>query len=302
MVQAKDYYKIMGLSRDASADDIKRAYRKLARKYHPDVSKEVDAEDKFKELGEAYEVLKDPEKRAQYDQFGPYWQQQSAPGGGAQQQADPEQARAFEEFINSIFGQREAAYSSAFDQGQDVHARIQISLEEAYHGVEKAIQLQQTQVDAQGRLMPSIKTIQVRIPPGVTHLQQLRLKGQGEPGANGQAGDLYLEIHLHKHPQYHFRKKDIHLDVDLYPWEAALGAEKMVQTLGGTVKVRIPKGAQASSQLRLKGRGLPGNPAGDQYLHFVLVNPESMSEKAESLYKALADEYASAKDTNRSVG
>ncbi len=183
MVEYKDYYKIMGLERTATPEDIKRAYRKLARKYHPDVSKEPDAEEKFKALGEAYEVLKNPEKRTQYDELGQYWQQQSKePSQDYSQRthADPEHARKFEDFINSIFGNQESSvYSSVFDQGQDIHARVQISLEDSYHGAEKTLQLSRPQIDAHGRVLNQPQTIKVKIPKGVKDKQQIRLKGQG---------------------------------------------------------------------------------------------------------------------------
>ena len=230
MVEYKDYYKIMGLERSATQEDIKRAYRKLARKYHPDVSKEPDAEEKFKALGEAYEVLKNPEKRAQYDELGPYWQQQSrGPSQDYSQRAhaDPEQARKFEDFINSIFGGQESSfYSSVFDQGQDIHARVQINLEDSYHGAEKTLQLSRPQIDAHGRVLNQPRTIKVKIPKGVKDKQQIRLKGQGEKGRGGKAGDLYLEINIQPHPKFQLDNKDIHLNVGLYPWEAALGTEK----------------------------------------------------------------------------
>ncbi|MCC5792335.1 MAG: DnaJ domain-containing protein [Legionellaceae bacterium] len=296
----KDYYHIMGLEQNATQEDVKRAYRKLARKYHPDVSKEAQAEERFKELGEAYEVLKDPEKRAQYDQFGAYWKQQQAQKDSAQRDASTAQSHAFDEFMQSIFGQRERQYSSVFDQGQDIHARIQISLEESFRGAQKTLQLHRPHIDTQGRLQQKTQSIQVKIPAGVTDKQQIRLKGQGEAGAKGQAGDLYLEINIQPHPLYQLQGKDVHFNLRLFPWEAALGTQKDVPTLGGTVKVTVPKGCKNQQQVRLKGRGLPGSVAGDQYLHFTIVLPEYLSPQAEALYRQLAADYEQHNASHRS--
>lgn len=300
-MQYKDYYKIMGVEKNASAEEIKRSYRKLARKYHPDVSKEANAEEKFKELGEAYEVLKDPEKRAKYDQYGQYWQSQG------QQEYEPQGARqgyqfyeagggaagvppGFEEFINSIFGQRgyQQQAHPFYEQAQDIHAKLNISLMDSFAGAEKTLQLQVPAVDKQGNMRQELRAIRVKIPQGIKDKQQIRLKGQGGKGMGAHPGDLYIEIHIEPHAYFHLHGKNIHLKIPVAPWEAALGATIQVPTLAGAVKVKIPKLAQSGSQMRLKGRGLPGNPAGDQLLTLEIVNPPAMDAPMIKLYEQIA--------------
>lgn len=301
-MEFKDYYEIMGLQRNASPQEVKQAYRKLARKYHPDVSKEADAEERFKELGEAYEVLKDPEKRRQYDKYGQYWKE----GGARQQQYQYAQgdghsrgfngaevnAEEFEDFLNNIFQQRQKGrQSSYFDQGQDVHARLAIFLEDSYHGLEKILQLQMPVMDAKGQLHYQEKAVKVKIPQGITDKQQIRLKGQGGKGSGNHVGDLYIEISIAPHPFFKLENKDIHLTLPVLPWEAALGATVSVPTLGGTVKLKIPKLSQTGKQLRLKGRGLPGHPAGDQLVTLEIMIPPEANEKADKLYEALSESF-----------
>jgi len=297
----------MGVDKKASQEEIKRSYRKLARKYHPDVSKEASAEAKFKELGEAYEILKNPKKRAEYDELAAYWKQQSQRQNQGQYQSQPksetfsaEHEQKFEDFINSIFGQNSASYSSGFDKGQDIHARVQITLEDSFYGQEKTLQLNNPQLNAHGQQIEQLKTIKIKIPKGVTDQQQIRLKGQGMSAANGLSGDLYLEIHILPHSKFTLDRKDIHIHIELYPWEAALGGEKIVPTLGGSVKVKVPKLNQSTQQLRLKERGLPGSPSGDQYIHFTLKLPEGISPKAKELYQQLAAEYQAQTSAQRS--
>ena len=304
----KDYYKIMGLDRSASAEEIKKAYRKLARKFHPDVSKEANAEEKFKEVGEAYEVLKDPTKRAQYDQYGEYWksqgqqqqQEQTYNARGSQQQYqhfEDGDMSGFQDFINSIFGQRyqqqhqaqhKSRASSYFDQGQDIHAKLTISLEDSYSGAEKTLQLQTPSVDQQGKQHNQTKSIKVKIPQGIVDQQQIRLKGQGVKIHGGSPGDLYIEIHIAPHPYFHLQNKDIHLKCPILPWEAMLGGTIQIPTLGGTVNLKIPANTQAGKQMRLKGRGLPGSPAGDQFVLFDIVNPPTSNEAMHKLYEQMA--------------
>ncbi|MFC3908383.1 DnaJ C-terminal domain-containing protein [Legionella dresdenensis] len=296
-MEYKDYYKIMGLERNASQDDIKRTYRKLARKYHPDVSKEADAENKFKELGEAYEVLRDPEKRAKYDQFGQYWQQQGQqrPGQGQQQyhyqQGSGQSSADFEEFINSIFGQkrqqRQSHFYENFDQGQDVHASLDITLEDSFHGAEKTLQLQEPVVNPEGYVEYRQRTIKVKIPKGIADKQQFRLKGQGEKGG-GKAGDLYIQVNILPHALFNLNNKDILLQVPVTPWEAALGTTIQAPTLGGKVNLKIPPLSQAGKQMRLKGRGLPGSPAGDQIITLQIVIPPESNEQLNHLYEQMA--------------
>jgi len=294
IMEYKDYYKIMGLDRSASQDDIKRAYRKLARKYHPDVSKEPDAEIKFKELGEAYEVLKDAKKRAQYDQFGQYWKEQGeSQQSGKQryynQSFDQAQAADFEDFINSIFKQQSRRrYEPFYDQGEDIHAKLNISLEDSVHGAEKTLQLQVPVMDSQGRMSYKTKAIKVKIPKGITNKKQIRLKGQGSTGAGGKAGDLYIEITINPHPFFRLEGKHIYIDLPIAPWEAALGTSVEVPTVEGRVNLKIPKRSQTGKQMRLKGKGLPGTPPGDQFVRLKIVIPTSENQEADTLYEQLA--------------
>lgn len=295
-MEYKDYYKIMGLERGASQEDIKRTYRKLARKYHPDVSKEANAEDKFKELGEAYDVLRDPEKRSKYDKYGEYWKEQGQgfkPQAGQQQHYqhfDEGQTADFEEFLNSIFRERyEQQHSSFYDQGQDIHAKLAISLEDSFLGAEKTLQLQTPVTDKHGNVSYQMRAVKVKIPKGIGDKQQIRLKGQGGKGARHHAGDLYIEININPHPWFRLQKKNIHLEVPVTPWEAALGASIQVPTLAGTVNLKIPKLSQSGKQMRLKGRGLHGNPPGDQIITLEIVIPQVDNPEANKLYEQLAN-------------
>ncbi|HID49595.1 MAG TPA: J domain-containing protein [Chromatiales bacterium] len=303
----KDYYEIMGVSRDATQDEIKRAYRKLARKYHPDVSKEADAEARFKEVGEAYEVLKDPEKRAAYDQLGTNWQAgqefHPPPGwdagfefsGGGYTEAD---AAHFSDFFEDLFGRGGVhgfhtgrGQREFHGKGQDHHARILIRLEDAYRGSERAITLRVPEVDASGHVVTRDRTLQVKIPKGITRGQRIRLRGQGAPGVGqGEAGDLYLEVEFEPHPFYRVEGRDIYLDLPVTPWEAALGATVAIPTLGGTVDLKIPPGSQTGRKLRLKGRGLPGTPPGDQYVILQIETPPAKDDKARALYQRMQQE------------
>lgn len=286
----KDYYKIMGLEKNVSQDDIKRTYRKLARKYHPDVSKETNAEEKFKELGEAYEVLKDPEKRRKYDEFGQYWQnpQQASAGQRQQQYAHDDNAADFEEFISSIFRQRQQQEQPMHERGQDVHARLSISLEDSFSGAEKTLQLQTPVADRHGHITYQTRAIKVKIPKGIEDKQQIRLKGQGDKGHGKHAGDLYIEITINPHPWFQLIKKDVYLDLPISPWEATLGATVMVPTLAGPVKLKIPKLSQSGKHMRLKGRGLPGSVSGDQILTLQIVIPTTENETVTRLYEEMS--------------
>lgn len=306
-MQYKDYYEIMGVDRKATQDEIKRAYRKLARKYHPDVSKETDAEMHFKEVGEAYEVLKDPEKRAAYDQLGSNWQTgqdfKPPPGwdegfeysGGGFSEAD---AAHFSDFFENLFGQRSAqefrtggGQQSARMRGQDHHARVMINLEDACNGAERAITLRVPEVDASGHVVTRDRTLNVKIPKGITRGQRIRLRGQGTAGVGqGEAGDLYLEVDFEPHPFYRVEGRDIYINLPITPWEAALGSNVSVPTLGGKVDMKIPAGAQTGKKMRLKGRGLPGKPAGDQYVILQIETPAASSEAHKALYQRMQEE------------
>jgi curved DNA-binding protein len=306
----KDYYKIMGVARDAKQDEIKRAYRRLARKYHPDVSKEAQAEDKFKEVQEAYEVLKDTEKRAAYDQLGSQWRQ------GQQFTPPPDWGKNFE-FSGSVGGREDAGFSDFFSSlfgagggggfrdprggarggfsaaGEDHVAKIQIDLEDAFRGGVKTIELKTPQIDEQGRVGLKPRTLKVTIPAGVAEGKRIRLAGQGSAGmGGGPAGDLYLEITFRPHRLFKADGRDITLTLPIAPWEAALGATVQTPTLAGPVELRIPAGAKAGQRMRLKGRGLPGTPPGDQYVELKIVAPPADTPEARALYEQMQRELA----------
>lgn len=302
-MEFKDYYTILGVERSATQAEIKRAFRKLARKYHPDVSKEADAEERFKEVNEANEVLQDPEKRAAYDRLGANWK------AGQEFRPPPDWDTGFEfsgfrggdsgdfsDFFESLFGhgspfagfrpQRGGGFRS---RGEDHRARIRVGLEDAYQGAERLIRLEVPMVDGQGRVTTREHALKVRIPPGIGSGQQIRLAGQGMPGSGGgPAGDLYLEVELAPHRFYQVEGRDVYLTLPITPWEAALGATLSVPTLGGRVDMKIPAGARGEQKLRLKGRGLPGKPAGDQYVVLQIVAPPADSDKARKLYEEMA--------------
>ncbi|MCX7099581.1 MAG: DnaJ domain-containing protein [Methylococcales bacterium] len=297
-MQYKDYYEIMALARDASAADIKRAYRKLARKYHPDVSKEDDAEAKFKALGEAYEVLKDPEKRAAYDQLGANWQagQDFKPPpqwdegfefkGGGFNQDNP----AYSDFFAELFGQAGGrhAHDSRHSQGQDSHAKIHIDLVDSYTGATRTITISTPTPDAQGRVQLKPRSLNITIPKGIKPGQHLRLNGQGNPGVGtGSAGDLILEIAFNPHPWYRVLDTDVYLDVPLAPWEAALGTTINVPTPVGSVDLKIPANSKAGGKLRLKGRGLPARQPGDLFVVLQITQPAADSETSIAAYRQL---------------
>jgi curved DNA-binding protein len=304
----KDYYTIMGVERTASQDEIKRAYRKLARKYHPDVSKETDAETRFKEVGEAYEVLKDPEKRAAYDQLGANWkagQEFNPPpdwdagfefSGGGFTGGD---GSAYSDFFESLFGQgfgaaqggrRQAGYHA---HGEDHHAKVLIDLEDAYTGAARSITLQSPQVDSSGHVRTRQRTLNVKIPKGVKQGQRIRLGGQGSPGmGEGRAGDLYLEIEFKPHRFYTVEGRDVYLQLPVTPWEAALGATIKVTTPGGPVDLKIPGGTSSGRKMRLKARGIPGKPPGDLYVVVQLTLPPADTDAARDLYRSMEQELA----------
>lgn len=301
-MEFKDYYKILGLERKATQDEIKSAYRKLARKYHPDVSKEADAEERFKEVSEAYEALRDPEKRAAYDglldgrwQEGqefrppPGWDSGFEFSGGF---GDEAAARHFSDFFESLFGGGGArgARGRGGIRGEDHHARIKIALEDAYHGATRTITLQAARADEHGRVTLRPHSLNVKIPAGVTEGQRIRLAGQGgQAMGDAPPGDLYLEILFEAHPQYKADGRDIYLNLPVTPWEAALGAKVPVPTLGGAVDLKIPAGTQSGQRLRLKGRGLPGSPPGDQYVVIQIHAPKAENDEQRRLYEQLAE-------------
>lgn len=313
-MEFKDYYQILGVSRTAAEDEIKKAYRRLARKYHPDVSKEPDAEARFKEVAEAWEVLRDPEKRADYDRLGPNfrngqdfrpppgWRPHAGAGGahrgGGPSAADGFSQADFSEFFESIFGGGGGGAQGfgarahgarggqqrrpAARDGEDRTLALEITLEEAFAGGSRQVEIS----GASGR-----RTLNVRIPAGIEAGRKIRLAGQGEAGAHGGAdGDIYLEIAYAPHPRYRAEGRNLTLELPVAPWEAALGARVEVPTLAGPVTLAIPAGAQSGQKLRLRGRGLPGEPAGDQYVRLKIVNPPADSEAARALFRRLQDE------------
>ncbi|HAU0864281.1 TPA: DnaJ C-terminal domain-containing protein [Legionella pneumophila] len=282
----KDYYKIMGVSQDASEKDIKMAYRKLARKYHPDISKEPDAEERFKEMAEAYEVLKDPKKRSEYDQYLKYkeFNPQSDGFTGRRTQEQPFQEFHFDsDFFETLFGH--SRYQQQPMTGQNYHGKITISLEEAYHGAVKNLQ-----VPVEQGTETKIQTLKVKIPAGVKSGQQIRLAGQGGSGSGGGArGDLYLTVEVIKHPTFDVMENDIYLTLPITPWEAALGATVVIPTLAGKIDLKIPPGSQGGQKLRIKNRGLPGSPPGNQYVLLKIITPPAQTEEAKALYKKMAE-------------
>jgi curved DNA-binding protein len=301
-MEFKDYYGIMGVARDATQDEIKRAYRKLARKYHPDVSKEPDAEARFKELGEAYEVLRDPEKRAAYDQLGANWKagQDFRPppdwDAGFEFSGGYRDGGAFSDFFESLFGRfggRQGGGAGFSARGEDHHARILIDLEDAFHGATRTITLHAPQIDAKGHVRTRERTLNVRIPRGIRQGQHIRLAGQGTPGiGGGGAGDLYLDVEFKSHRLYRIEGRDLYLDLPLAPWEAVLGARVKVPTPEGIVDLTIPAGSTAGRKLRLKGRGIPGKPPGDFYVVLQIALPPAESEAARQLYRTMQQEMA----------
>jgi curved DNA-binding protein len=296
----KDYYETFGLPRGASQEDVKRAYRKLARKYHPDVSKDPEAEARFKELGEAYAVLKDPQKRAAYDQMGSQWKAgqdfQPPPGwdGGSEfggQHFSAGDGIDYSDFFETLFGRqaRGPRRQGMHARGQDIHAKVRIDLQDAYRGARRSVTLRAPAIDAQGQVAMQERQLDVAIPKGVYAGQHLRLAGLGEPGVgDGPAGDLYLEIGFNADPHLRTVRRDVYLDLPLAPWEAALGCSLTVATPEGSVQLAIPAGSAAGRQLRLKGKGIPGNPPGDLYAVLAIALPQAATESEKDAYRALA--------------
>ncbi|MFA7496909.1 MAG: DnaJ C-terminal domain-containing protein [Acidithiobacillus sp.] len=308
-MEYKDYYKILGVERSADADAIKASYRKMARKYHPDVSKEKDAEDRFKDLQEAYEVLKDPEKRAAYDQLGSNWRAgqdfRPPPGWGGQAGGGGFGGGAdfggggFSDFFESLFRQQhggggfQGAGGGFRSQGEDSEASIRISLEDAAQGAQRDINLEVPTLGPDGRMRREARRLTVKIPKGIREGQRLRMAGQGAPGmGGGPHGDLYLQVHFQAHPQFRVEGADLYHDLQIAPWEAVLGASVEVPTLDGPVRMKIPAGSTSGQKLRLSQKGLPGagnKPAGDLYAIIQVVVPKKISEAEQVLWKQLAE-------------
>jgi curved DNA-binding protein len=308
-MEYKDYYKIMGVKRDATQDEIKRAYRKLARKFHPDVSKEANAETKFKELGEAYEVLKDPEKRTAYDQLGSQWKSgqdfRPPPGWDAGFEFrdfghEGMDAGGFSDFFETLFGRaagrpgpgRSRTRRDFRVRGEDHHAKVIIDLGDSYRGASRSIALQVPQMDKHGRVSTRARTLNVRIPKGIRQGQQIRLAGQGGAGAGGgEAGDLYLEVEFNPRGHYRVEGADVYLDLPVAPWEAALGATVKVPTPSGAVDLKVPPNSQAGKKLRLKGRGIPAPQPGDLYVVLQIALPPADTDGRRRAYERMKDDF-----------
>lgn len=301
----QDYYQLLEVPRGATAEEIKKSYRRLARKYHPDVSKEEDAERRMQEVNEAYAVLSDPEKRAAFDQLGqhasgqefrppPDWDQGFEFSGRG---FAPGEEAAFSDFFAELFGQMGGrsprGSADLHGRGQDHHAKIMIALDDAYTGATRELSLRVPQVDAEGRVNLATRTLSVRLPQGVKEGQMIRLSGQGGPGLGGApAGDLYLEVHFAPQERFVVDGRDLHLRLPVAPWEAALGATLEVPLpAGDRVKVRLPEGSQTGRQLRVRGKGIPGEPPGDLFLDLAVLAPEVKSPAQKALYESMAREF-----------
>jgi curved DNA-binding protein len=301
----KDYYKTLGVERTASDDEIKKAYRKLARKYHPDVSKEKNAEEQFKEVQEAYEVLKDAEKRKAYDQMGfyqpgqdfkppPGWDQQfhqGGVGGGFQDLGDIDLFDLLSGMGRGGFSGGRAGGGRAFRMpGQDYEVTAHLSIEEAARGSEIEVPIAATEVSPDGHMHRTTRTVKVRIPKGATDGQRLRVPGKGGSGhGGGPDGDLYVNVQLRPHELFRVSGHDLYLEVPVAPWEAALGAEVEVPTLNGRITVKVPAGSRAGQKLRVRGKGLPkpGGGEGDLYTVLQVATPSVLSEREKELYREL---------------
>ncbi len=306
-MEFKDYYKVLGLERNATQDEVKKTYRKLARTYHPDINKDVGAEARFKEIGEANEVLSDAGKRAAYDQLGQQWQpgQEFRPppdwdagfefSGATSQRAGGE----FSDFFETLFsrmqrGEEPSRGRAEFHaRGEDHHAKILIDLRDSLEGATRKLSLRMPAVDADGHVILKDHTLNVTIPKGVTEGQSIRLKGQGAPGTGRlPAGDLYLEIHFNRDPLYRAAGSDLYVEFPVAPWEAALGATVKFPTPVGPIMLKIPAGSSQGRELRIKGRGIPAAKPGDLYAVLKIVLPPADTEKARQIYADMAHELA----------
>ena len=314
-MEFRDYYEVIGVARDATQDEIKRTYRKLARKYHPDVSDNSDAEERFKELGEAYAVLKDPEKRAAYDQLGANWKDgqdfrpppgwdegfEFSGGGTADFGGDGYASHGgvggeqFSDFFETLFGQGHgggyARRRELHIHGQDRHARISVDVRDSYTGATRSITLHAPELTDDGHVVTRDRLLNVKIPKGIRDGQKIRLAGQGGPGmGNGKAGDLFLEVELRPDDRYRVDGDDVYLDLPVTPWEAALGATVTVPLPSGNVDLKIPAGSNQGGKLRLKGKGIPAKQPGDLYVVFDVKLPPAHSDEAKALYKKMSEE------------
>lgn len=307
-MEYKDYYKVLGVERTATQDQIKSAYRKLARKYHPDVNKEAGAEDRFKEVGEANDVLGDPEKRAAYDQLGSTWKagqdftpppnwdagfEYSEHAGAAGPAGSRED---FSDFFEAVFGrqsrrstQRSERAAEFHARGEDHHARIVVDVRDVFEGAQRAVSLRVPQLDADGHVSLRERTLNVTIPKGILEGQHIRLKGQGGPGAGKlPAGDLYLEVEYKTDPVYRVHGRDLYIDLPVTPWETALGGSVRVSTPQGDIMLKVPANSQSGRELRVKGRGIPSAEPGDLYAVLKIVTPPATTPQLRSAYEELS--------------
>lgn len=307
-MQYTDYYEILGVKRDASQDEIKKSYRKLARKYHPDISTESDAATRFGQIGEAWEVLQDPEKRASYDELGSNWQAgqdfRPPPGwnagrefrGGGVGGSDGFDSSDFSDFFETLFGRAGGDFGHtrrpSRTTGEDHHAKIVINLEDSYHGATRGITLRAAEYSETGRVETKERTLNVKIPKGVRQGQKIRLAGQGAPGLGGaSSGDLYLEIDFNPHRHYRVEGADVYLDLPVAPWEAALGAKVKVPLPSGKIDLTIPEGSVQGRTLRLKGKGLPSKKEGDFYVVVHITLPPADSATSKEAYESMKDSF-----------
>ncbi len=299
----QDYYEILGVPRSADKSEIKKAYRKLARKYHPDVNQDGGNEDQFKQVNEAYEVLKDDDKRQAYDRFGADWkhgQQFEGVGaggfGGGAYAGDQFSGGDFSDFFENIFGGGyQQAQGSPFGQGQrarpqrgaDLVLKLDITLEEAYNGGSKTIQF------AGSTDSSEMKKLKINIPKGVKTGQKIRLakQGQASPGG-GESGDLLLEMNILAHRLFRLDDRDVILRLPVTPWEAALGSTIKVPTLSGSVELKIKSGMQSGQKMRLKGKGMPGTPPGDQFVEIMIHAPPADSDEEQQFYQDMQARFA----------
>ena len=311
-VKFRDYYEVLGVKRDASQDEIRKAFRKLARKHHPDVAEnKVTAEEKFKEINEAYEVLGDADKRKKYDQLGEHWKHAGdyggAAGGGSfwPGAGDEDQGgnyhfegTGFSDFFENFFGSRASrggftahgpggAKSKVPRRGRDIESEILVTLDEAMNGSERSLVIQTRDRSAER------KTVTIRIPKGIAEGQLIRAAGLGEPGqAGGTPGDLFLKVRMERHPDFRVEEHDLYYDLRLAPWEAVLGATVPVRTPHGETKIKIPAGAEAGTEFRLGGKGLPKGQSGgfgDLFAVVQVVMPASVTDEERQQWQALAE-------------
>ncbi|MFT6878126.1 MAG: curved DNA-binding protein [Granulosicoccus sp.] len=303
-----DYYKVMDVAEDASAEKIKHSYRKLARKYHPDVSKEANGEEQFKKVAEAYQVLKDPERRKKYDelrQYGagsgrgfsppPGWHSQAGFDPGDFSGTGPEPGE-FSDFFEELFGQRahsqrsHHAESNYAARGQDVHSRLEITLHDAFNGVSLPVGINRPTIHSDGSIRSKIRTVNIKIPKGVVNGQTIRLRGQGGSAiGDAPAGNLYIELTIADSNMFHLHDRDVTTTLLLTPWEAALGANIVVPTLAGKVNLTIPPNTANGHKLRMKGRGMSGESPGDQYVVLTIVAPSVDTEAQKQLYRDMSE-------------